>query len=350
MTEVRLSHITIRFGETVALNDISLDIGSGELFFLLGPSGCGKSTLLRVIAGLMAPTGGQLFFNGNDVTALPTQRRNAVMCFQSYALWPHLTVWQNVAFGLEVRGISAAEQKRRVGEALELARMSEYAARRPGQLSGGQQQRVALARAMAVRPDCLLLDEPLSNLDAKLRVEMRGEIRRICKTAGFTTIYVTHDQKEALSVADRLAVLDSGKVIQIGKPADLYHHPGNSFVADFLGQTNLIEGKVVSRSGQDVQVQTPMGLIRAICGEGELGKIVIVSVRPERIGISPAGSSSQNRLAAKLLETTFLGEGSEYLLEINGRKLRMSSAGAVLNLSETVTIEFNPEDALALTS
>src|SRR5688572_16442852 len=212
MTRVRFDHITKRFDDTVALDDINLEIAAGELFFLLGPSGCGKSTLLRLIAGLHEPTSGRIFFNDRDVTPLHTNERNAVMCFQSYALWPHMSVRENVRFGLAVRKADAAEQQRRVDEVLSLVRMRELADRKPNQLSGGQQQRVALARALAVRPDCLLLDEPLSNLDAKLRHEMRSEIRRICKESGATTIYVTHDQKEALSVADRIGVMKDGKV------------------------------------------------------------------------------------------------------------------------------------------
>ena len=223
MTSVRLDHISKHFGATVALDAIDLAIAGGELFFLLGPSGCGKSTLLRLIAGLLEPTSGRILFNDRDVTSLGTEKRNAVMCFQSYALWPHMSVRENVRFGLSVRGMDRTAQDRRVDEVLSLVQLDRLADRKPNELSGGQQQRVALARALAVKPDCLLLDEPLSNLDAKLRQEMRSEIRRICKTGGFTTIYVTHDQKEALSVADRIAVLKDGKLIQVGTPGELYH-------------------------------------------------------------------------------------------------------------------------------
>ena len=240
MTRVRFDHITKRFGpQTVALDDINLEIEAGELFFLLGPSGCGKSTLLRLVAGLHEPTEGRVWFNDQDVTRLGTEKRNAVMCFQSYALWPHMTVAENVRFGLKVRGANRAEQDRRIDEVLNLVQMQPYAARKPNQLSGGQQQRVALARALAVKPACLLLDEPLSNLDAKLRHEMRGEIRRICKTSGVTTIYVTHDQREALAIADRIAVMRAGAVEQVGSPSDVYHRPINPFVADFMKEDAL---------------------------------------------------------------------------------------------------------------
>src|SRR5437763_14184550 len=196
MTSVHLQHISKKFGATVALADINLDIAAGELFFLLGPSGCGKSTLLRLIAGLIEPSSGRIFFNHRDVTRLGTEKRNAVMCFQSYALWPHMSVRENVRFGLSVRKVERAEQDRRVDEVLSLVRIKELEERKPNELSGGQQQRVALARALAVKPDLLLLGQPLSNLDTRLRLEMRAEIRRICKTAGVTTIYVTADPKE----------------------------------------------------------------------------------------------------------------------------------------------------------
>src|SRR4051812_18587687 len=240
MTSVRIDHVSQKFGDTVALDDVDLDIKAGELFFLLGPSGCGKSTLLRIIAGLLDPTAGRIWFNDRDVTALGTDKRNAVMCFQSYALWPHMSVAENVRFGLAVRKQSRAEQDRRIAEVLHLVQMEPYADRKPNQLSGGQQQRVALARALAVTPDCLLLDEPLSNLDAKLRLEMRSEIRRICKTAGLTTIYVTHDQKEALSIADRIAVMRAGKLEQVGAPSEIYHRPASAFVADFMKQDEVV--------------------------------------------------------------------------------------------------------------
>jgi iron(III) transport system ATP-binding protein len=236
MTAVRVEKIAKSFGPTVALADITLDIAAGELFFLLGPSGCGKSTLLRIIAGLLEPTNGRIFFNGQDVTNLPTQDRNAVMCFQSYALWPHMSVRDNVRFGLEVRGMSRADQDARVDEVLAMVRLTTQADRKPNQLSGGQQQRVALARALAVKPACLLLDEPLSNLDAKLRLEMRSEIRRICKEGGFTTLYVTHDQREALSIADRIAILNAGRLEQVGTPSEVFHRPASAFVEDFMKQ------------------------------------------------------------------------------------------------------------------
>ena len=277
------------------------------------------------------------------------------MCFQSYALWPHMTVRDNVRFGLKVRGVGRKERNQRADEVLKLVRMEALAHRKPNELSGGQQQRVALARALAVRPACLLLDEPLSNLDAKLRHEMRSEIRRICKESGFTTIYVTHDQKEALSVADRIAVMKDGKVVQVGTPAELYRRPRSSFVADFIGQTNLIPGTVVSRNGATVEVNTSAGTILASGHEQPawppgMDK-VILSIRPEEIRPTrsavppPAG---RNRLTGEAVETTFFGEMSEHVLQIGDRKLRFVRSPPALDVEGTTAIEFDAHDVVIL--
>ena len=268
MTSVRLDKISKHFGSTVALDGIDLTIATGELFFLLGPSGCGKSTLLRLIAGLHDADAGRIWFNDRDVTRLGTENRNAVMCFQSYALWPHMTVRENVAFGLGVR---------------KLPRQQIDCPCRPGaadRSDGGvcpEKTRAAIRRAATARcpgPGACrrtgvpLLDEPLSNLDTKLRQEMRSEIRRICKSSGFTTIYVTHDQKEALSVADRIAVMQAGRIIQVGSPAEMYRRPVNSFVADFMGSTNLVPGKRVEGSGDVASVETRAGRLSGVLGSG----------------------------------------------------------------------------------
>jgi iron(III) transport system ATP-binding protein len=351
MTSIELRHIGKRFGSTVALEDVNLQIAPGELLFLLGPSGCGKSTLLRIIAGLLEPSGGSILFDGSDVTGLGTQQRNAVMCFQNYALWPHMTVRQNVGFGLSVRGGGADGQSARVGEALRLVQLEAYADRKPNALSGGQQQRAALARALVVAPKCLLLDEPLSNLDAKLRLEMRSEIRRICKSAGYTTIYVTHDQKEALSIADRIVLLQDGRIVQIGSPAELYYRPKNAFVADFVGQTNLLNGTIEEIHSDGVSVRTELGTIKTAGNAGKDRRDVIVSIRPERIRILSGGaarSPAANHLAGKVIETIFLGEVSEHWVEIDGHRLKASRSGPMLETLGEVVLEIDAGDCVVL--
>jgi iron(III) transport system ATP-binding protein len=334
MITVRIENLTKRFGEATALHGLNLTVGAGEIFFLLGPSGCGKTTLLRSIAGFYIPEGGKIFFGDEDVTHLPPHERNTGMMFQSYALWPHMTVAQNVAFGLEERKVSRPEIEKRVTAALESVKMGPYATRKINQLSGGQQQRVALARAMVIRPRCLLLDEPLSNLDTKLRIEMRGEIRRICKEAGLTAIYVTHDQKEALSVGDRIAVMESGHIRQAGAPAEVYRRPVTRFVADFMGETNFLEGTVASASGETVQVQTPL---RQFTGTAAgwtpaTGEKVVLSIRPEAWKLG-ASSADPNSVSGKIRERVYLGEMAQY---------RFASHGTVLKI-----YELNPKFAFA---
>jgi iron(III) transport system ATP-binding protein len=352
MTSVRLDHIRKLFGSTVALDDIDLAINEGELFFLLGPSGCGKSTLLRLIAGLHEPSSGKVIFNGQDVTHLGTDKRNAVMCFQSYALWPHMTVAGNIRFGLQTRKVPTGQQDAKINQVLRLVQMEQYADRKPNQLSGGQQQRVALARALAVDPACLLLDEPLSNLDSKLRLEMRSEIRRICKTVGSTTIYVTHDQKEALSIADRIAILKDGKLQQVGTPSELYHKPNSAFVAEFIGQTNLLPGKVLSHEGSAVHVETPLGRLHADA-TGSLPRDVIVSIRPEQMQpIQPHHTRLKgdriNRISGKAVEWTFLGEASEHVLLINDTRLKVISTPPMFEVPDHLEVEFDPQDVVVL--
>jgi len=355
MIPIRLERVSKRLGETLAVDGVDLTIQGGELFFLLGPSGCGKTTLLNLIAGLLEPSGGRISFGDRDVTALPTNQRNAVMCFQSYALWPHLSVAENVRFGLSVRRLSRQEQEQRVDESLALVRMSEYRDRKPAELSGGQQQRVAIARATAVRPACLLLDEPLSNLDTRLRQEMRGEIRSICRATGLTTVYVTHDQKEALSIADRIAIMKAGKVVQVGTPAELYTRPRAAFVAEFLGQANLIHER--SAHGPDgierVRVDTALGQLAAYTnGALEPGvERVTLAIRPEQIKVASsvdAPASADNRVPARVLESWFLGDSSEHRLDCRGQVLRMTSVPPRLDLAKDVSLELAPNELVVL--
>jgi iron(III) transport system ATP-binding protein len=344
MTSVRLDHIEKRFEQTIVLRDINFRIEAGELFFLLGKSGCGKSTLLRLIAGLHEPTHGRIFFNDKDVTPLGTEKRNAVMCFQSYALWPHMTIRENVRFGLDVRKVPLAEANQLTDEVLKLVQMQTLADQKPNRLSGGQQQRVALARALAVKPECLLLDEPLSNLDAKLRLEMRSEIRRICKTTGFTTIYVTHDQKEALSIADRIAVLHEGQLLQVGTPAELYHTPNCSFVADFIGQTNLLRGVTTDSA----IVETPAGRVM-LANTPQFKGNAILSIRPEQMRITTVSpNAGMNQFTGKVTETTFLGEASEHVLQVKDQKVKVISTPPLFSVPAEMTVEFDPGDVLVL--
>ena len=360
MTGVRTEKLSKRFGSTTALSDVDLDIAPGELFFLLGPSGCGKSTLLRLIAGLLHPTSGRIFFNDKDVTRQSTQRRSAVMVFQSYALWPHLSVRENVGFGLEIRKFSRTALAHRISEVLKLVQLEQYGDRKPGELSGGQQQRVALARALAVEPKCLLLDEPLSNLDAKLRTEMRSEIRRICKKANTTTIYVTHDQKEALSIGDRIALMEQGKVVQIGTPAQLYNKPASRFVASFLGQTNLLPGRVLHQERGLVRLKTPLGEIMAFANY-MLAPSVTLAIRPEQMKVvrsdgirvmsdetEGALSAARNRFIGTPIENTFLGETSEHLIEVDGTRVRVVASPAMSDVPEEMLIEFDAESVIIL--
>lgn len=320
------SPITIRqlrkqFGKTVAVKELDLDIPAGSLFFLLGPSGCGKTTLLRMIAGFYEPTAGTIHFGDRNVTHLPANKRNCGMMFQSYALWPHMTVRQNVAFGLKVRKIETAERERRVDEALEQVQMSQYASRKPNQLSGGQQQRVALARAMVIEPTVLLLDEPLSNLDAKLRLEMRTQIRDICHAAKITTVYVTHDQKEALSIADGMAVLKDGEIVQTGAPRRLYDRPCNRFVANFLGETNFIPAQIIGRQDGAVVLDSPLGKLHSTAFVDNLPETgnVTCSIRPETITAASRepDSAFSNQFSAKQQQTVFLGELAQHVLSVN---------------------------------
>lgn len=328
-TAIEIERIVKSFGPgPAAVDGVSLRIEPGELFFLLGPSGCGKTTLLRMIAGFTEPTSGRIALctdagTSRDVTFLPPNKRNTGMVFQSYALWPHMTVAGNVAFGLEVRKVAASEAAARVREALDLVQMAQYADRKPNQLSGGQQQRVALARALVVRPDVLLLDEPLSNLDAKLRVELRSEIRRICKTArtdagtaGITTVYVTHDQKEALSMADRVAIMSAGSVVQLGGPGQLYKRPKTAFVAEFLGEANFLRGRVVERDAGSITIETAAGRVRSTHIEAlpEGAADAMVAIRPEAFRVTNA--NGENTLTGVVRESVYLGELAQHWVEL----------------------------------
>ncbi len=317
MESIVAEAIVKSFGNIHALDGIDLQVHAGELFFLLGASGCGKTTLLRCIAGLEIPTSGTIFFGDRDVTKMPPHKREAAMVFQSYALWPHLTVGQNIAFGLEERKVTKPEIKRRVEEALEMVQLPGFSGRAIDQMSGGQQQRVSLARALVVKPKCLLLDEPLSNLDAQLRVEMRREIRRIVKENHLTAIYVTHDQEEALSMADRMAVLTHGKIGQIGAPEEIYRAPLSAYVANFIGETNLIAAEAIETRDGFTLSKTAMGLITGRVSRPDWspspGEAVLLSIRPEawRLHAEPG----DNQVEGSIRERTYLGQRIQYWVE-----------------------------------
>jgi ABC-type Fe3+/spermidine/putrescine transport system ATPase subunit len=335
MVTITIQELTKRFSGSVVLSSVNLQIDAGELFFLLGPSGCGKTTLLRHIAGFYTPDAGKIWFDDEDVTHLPAHKRGTGMMFQSYALWPHLNVAQNVAFGLEERKRPRKEIEHRVSEALEQVKLDGLGSRKIQQLSGGQQQRVALARALVIRPKCLLLDEPLSNLDAKLRLEMRTEIRQICKEHGLTAIYVTHDRDEALSMADRMAIMDAGKLVQVGAPPDIYRNPTTRMVAEFIGETNFVEGRTLRESSRAgfFDVETPFGVLRGrtdATWQPANGQPVLLSIRPEALTFGSV-LDSPNRFPGRIIDTTYLGATVQYLIQVTG--------GPLIKVCET-----NPQD------
>ncbi len=303
MARLDLHALAKRYGDFYAVRDVSLSVADGEFLVLLGPSGCGKTTTLRMVAGFIEPSAGHVKLGGSDVTLLPPWKRNAGMVFQSYALFPHLTVAQNVAFGLEMRKLARAEVDRRVDEALALVRLGGFGGRLPRQLSGGQQQRVALARALAIRPDVLLLDEPLSNLDAKLRQEVRVEIRELQRQLGLTTVMVTHDQEEALTMADRLVVMNEGLVHQVGTQRDLYERPADRFVAGFVGRSTFLDG-VIEAPGR---FRTDGGLMLA-CTNGSRPGRAALALRPERVEIAAAKPAGlDNALPGTVEFVSYLG-------------------------------------------
>ncbi len=346
---VVIQNLTKRFGETTALKNLSLEIQSQELFFLLGPSGCGKTTLLRLVAGFYQLDEGELFFGDKPMKSIPPHQRNTGMVFQNYALWPHMTVAQNVAYGLEVRAVGASEKKQRVAEALAIVQMEKYAERKPNELSGGQQQRVALARALVIKPDVLLLDEPLSNLDARLRLETREEIRRIHAQTRITTLYVTHDQKEALSLATRLAVLRDGVIEQIGDPRAVYRSPANRFVADFIGETNWLPAQVQSASGDLLRLQTEVGPFSVARSDAyHAGDRVWLGFRPEAVQI---GGNGINSLKTTVTHVSYLGEVEQYGLEIlPGKQIKAFEQNPVeiRRVGQPLVVHVRPQDCLVL--
>lgn len=340
LIDVTLEHVGKLFGTVKGVDDVHIQIKPGEFFTFLGPSGCGKTTTLRMIAGFYIPSSGRILFGNREVTGLPPHKRNTGMVFQNYALFPHLTVFENIAFGLQVRKKSKAEIKEKVEQAQRLVHLEGYGSRRIDQLSGGQQQRVALARALVIEPQILLLDEPLSNLDAKLREETRLEIKRLQLELGITTIYVTHDQSEAMSMSDRIMVMQGGVVQQIGSPQDIYNKPVNRFVASFIGETNLWEGTVERVEDGEAYVRlTPDTVIRGYCRNASSGNVIrpgsriTVSVRPERIREADAGSADEtNTVQGDVVISEFTGVSMNYITETGFGPLKAMFLGQGHNL------------------
>ncbi|RYZ54065.1 MAG: ABC transporter ATP-binding protein [Proteobacteria bacterium] len=319
--EVVFKGIYKRYGQVTAVHNLNLTIEKGALHFLLGPSGCGKTTTLRMLAGLEPVSEGQLFFDGKDVTKQPAVERGIGMVFQNYALWPHMTVYKNIEYGLKLRKLSKEEIKARIDEVVSITHLGAFVDRLPGQLSGGQQQRVALARALAIRPNVLLLDEPLSNLDAKLRMEMRDNILRIHKQTGITTLYVTHDQREALSMGTNVSVMHAGHLIQTDNPRTLYTTPKTAFIAGFIGETNPIDAVVESINGHETMVRTSFGLFRSTHKSQtfQVGEKVSLSLRPEAIHIDWTNKGSgENYFKCNVEHLTYLGESEQFLLRCDG--------------------------------
>jgi spermidine/putrescine transport system ATP-binding protein len=345
---IELCGLTKKFNE-IAVDNIDLTVASGEFFSLLGPSGCGKTTTLRLIAGFEQPTAGKILLDGSDVTGIPPHRRNVNTVFQSYALFPFLDVFDNVAFGLRHSGVGKADLRRRVGEALDLVHMTSFAKRRPGKLSGGQQQRVALARALVLNPAVLLLDEPLGALDAKLRRSLKVELKALQERVGITFLYVTHDQEEALTMSDRLAVMNAGRIVQIGTPHEVYEEPADTYVADFLGAANLMEVWVTS-AGSPSTLRIGDWTLSSLRCDAPAGGHAHAVIRPERVRIEEHGPAGENRVPAMVERVVFLGAATQVILRLApGVSLQalMQNDGGQLDLAQgTPVLCYLPPEAL----
>jgi iron(III) transport system ATP-binding protein len=357
MARIRISNLQRNYGETAALSGIDLCIENGELVALLGPSGCGKTTTLHLLAGFARPDAGEIWSDERLISSprgvVPPERRNVGMVFQSYALWPHLSVEQNVAFGLELRRRSRSEVKHQVNWALGLVGLGGFAQRYPHELSGGQQQRVALARAIVVRPDTLLLDEPLSNLDANLREQMRFEIRRVHDETGITMVYVTHDQAEAMVIADRVAVMNVGRIEQIGTPREIYEFPSSKFVAAFMGNANCLPGTLISRD----TVRCGELTVRAAAPESvSIGSEVTVCVRPSALQVTPSGlettNGTDNQLSGRVLQQAYLGDHQDLRIELSGgiRIRALAPSRDHYHPGDEVQLHFSPSACHIVTS
>ena len=346
MARLRLVDIHKRYGNVKVIKGISLDVEEGEFITLLGPSGCGKTTTLKIIAGFVQPEEGEIYFDDDLMNTVAPNKRSASMCFQSYALFPHMSVYNNVAFGLKMQKVPAEEQKGRVFDALKIVGLEPYHDRKPGQLSGGQQQRVALARAIVTRPRILLFDEPLSNLDAKLRDRVRVEIRELQQELGITSIYVTHDQAEALVISDRIVVMNAGEVEQIDKPYQIYRKPATSFVADFIGAANISKGKVIDIRGSNYEVESEYGTF-LMERENSIdvkkpGDEVTFSWRPEDVEFHKEGQS--NKLGGVIEQAIFMGNMTDIYMNVSGVRVRGQMAGRIY-MQEGEAVDLRVEES-----
>ncbi|MGV8804864.1 MAG: ABC transporter ATP-binding protein [Polaromonas sp.] len=337
---LRTEQLVKRFDDVLAVNDVSLSINKGEIFALLGSSGCGKSTLLRMLAGFEKPSEGAVILGGVDIATFPPYERPINMMFQSYALFPHLSVWDNIAFGLKREGLPKAQIQTRVEEMLDLVQLAELARRKPHQLSGGQQQRVALARSLAKKPQLLLLDEPLGALDRKLRERTQFELVNIIESVGVTCVLVTHDQEEAMTMASRIAVMSQGRVLQVGTPKEIYDHPNSRFVADFIGSVNLFEGRLTRDSADHCEVTTEQGIVSVGHGMGgSPGMAVTLAVRPEKIQISRQRPlARQNLFTGKVREMAYFGSYNSFIVEMpGGRTVKISATNTTRQHTGDIT-------------
>ncbi len=350
--QIELKNIVKRFGQNTVVNHVNLVIADGEFFTLLGPSGCGKTTLLRMIAGFNQPDEGDILFGEESVLHLPAHKRDTGMVFQNYALFPHMTVAENVAYGLKARRVREQEIKKKVEAVLTSVQLESMASRYPRQLSGGQQQRVALARALVIRPRVLLMDEPLSNLDAKLRVSMREEIRRIQQNLRITTVYVTHDQEEAMAVSDRIAIFYAGHLQQVAAPSTVYFSPANRFTAEFMGSCNILETMCTAFDAASGMARAESGgaVFTFRAKEAKVGEALNIMLRPD--WIIPAGQGAENRFSATVRERMFLGDSVVYQVEALGRELRVDisslSRGAMLEPGQKIELCFTPESPVTV--
>jgi spermidine/putrescine transport system ATP-binding protein len=359
--DVELQSVTKKFGDFVAVDNVSLKIEDGEFFSLLGPSGCGKTTCLRMIAGFELPSEGEVKIRGKAMGDTPPFKRPVNTVFQNYALFPHMTIFENVAFGLEMQKVSRAEIKTRVKEALEMVRLPQLADRKPRQLSGGQQQRIALARALVNRPQVLLLDEPLSALDLKLRKAMQLELKELQHQVGITFIFVTHDQEEAITMSDRIAVMSDGVVQQVGAPVEIYERPQNRFVADFIGETNFIEGEILEVDAAKTTVSLGAGaqILARVAADLNTGQAVTVAVRPEKISLSRAVQDDKASVPAVVEEAVYIGTDTRYTARVGERHhvvARVQNVGGALDAAQPfqrgdqVYLSWPIDSALVLTS